>query len=369
MSLETKLFQPPSHYPEAPKDMWYQVPEKPVEPSKPKPIFPWEGRAPKPTRVFPEQKAPTPPPEPEPEPAPAALTAASEVRPSLDESATPEPIKSPDPWAGFQSRSNAWDDVPEIERYMQSFQRPRQAKIQVLHQSDAQATTLERRPSMRLTDFPTEDDRPSLPVTPAPIRRPSFWGAERDQQGNLPAAEGVPQQEEWVRRFSSYAVPEFPASPPLLTTVNGVLIARCQYCGKQNPIAKLEELQRRQSEVLMSPENLQQAADLPSRSMPGSSSREAVEDATNKAISPEKSPKKAPLKPILKHPTFEVPAKEETAQTNAPETATSKRAAPTSTGLDQNIDTVSTAPRFADQVEVTGAADNPIATTMTTVKT
>jgi hypothetical protein len=38
-----------------------------------------------------------------------------------------------------------------------------------------------------------------LPVTPAPVRRPSFWGDERDEEGELPAAEGVPAQEEWVR--------------------------------------------------------------------------------------------------------------------------------------------------------------------------
>ncbi len=67
---------------------------------------------------------------------------------------------------------------------------------------------------MRLTDFPTEFERPSLPVTPAPVRRPSFWGAERDAQGDLPAAEGVPDQSEW------------------------------------DPVSKLAELQRRQSEVL-----------------------------------------------------------------------------------------------------------------------
>jgi hypothetical protein len=55
-----------------------------------------------------------------------------------------------------------------------------------------------RRHSMKLTDFPTELERPSLPVTPAPIRRPSFWGEERDEDGELPAAEGVPSQEDWV---------------------------------------------------------------------------------------------------------------------------------------------------------------------------
>lgn len=56
----------------------------------------------------------------------------------------------------------------------------------------------EKVPGMRLTDFPTELERPSLPVTPAPRRRPSFWGEERDEKGELPAAEGVPAQEDWV---------------------------------------------------------------------------------------------------------------------------------------------------------------------------
>src|SRR5271156_871682 len=60
MSVEKTLFTPPK-YPEPPKDMYYQVPEKPIIPPKPKPIFPWEGRIPKATRVFPAQRAPSPP--------------------------------------------------------------------------------------------------------------------------------------------------------------------------------------------------------------------------------------------------------------------------------------------------------------------
>ena len=51
-------------------------------------------------------------------------------------------------------------------------------------------------------------------MTPAPIRRPSFWGSERDAAGDLPGAEGVPDQSVW------------------------------------DPAAKLAELQRRQSEML-----------------------------------------------------------------------------------------------------------------------
>lgn len=52
---------------------------------------------------------------------------------------------------------------------------------------------------MRVTDFPTEVERPSLPVTPAPIRR-SFAQASGDEAADeqLPIAEGVPKQEDWV---------------------------------------------------------------------------------------------------------------------------------------------------------------------------
>lgn len=90
-----------------------------------------------------------------------------------------------------------------------------------------------RRPSIILTDFPTEVERPSLPVTPAPIRRPSFWGEERDAAGELPRAEGVPEQSDW------------------------------------DPSARLKELQRKQSEVLaQGPKSPARA--IPNRSLIGS---------------------------------------------------------------------------------------------------
>ena len=341
--------------------MWYQVPET-APGDKPKPIFPWEGRAPKPTRVFPEPRAPTPPPEPEPAPAEPepATTATAEV---AEESTPPEVMKSPDPWAGFQQRSNAWDDIPEIEKYMQSIQKPKKGKIQVIHQSGGQTTTPPsgRKPSLKLTDFPTEDDRPSLPVTPAPVRRPSFWGSERDQDGNLPAAEGVPHQEEWVRQFPSYLVPDFRALSPLLRTVNDFLIAKCQYCGKQNPIAKLEELQRRQSEVLMSPtNNLQQGSELPDRQMPDSSSLEAVQEADEKATSPdERAPK--PLKPILKTPTFEVPPAQEPAGTNSSEPDPLTTSA-TTIGVNSSEDPSEPKNPSTDHIENAGTNENNVTT-------
>jgi hypothetical protein len=359
MSRDTKLFQPPS-YPEAPKDMWYQVPEKPTQPEPPKPIFPWEGRAPKPTRVFAESKAPSPPPEPIAAPADSQPSGdqSTELAPGFESPPPAQPIQSPDPWANFQSRSNAWDEVPEIERYMQSLQKPRKKPIQVLHQSKPQPTTPPgRKPSLKLTDFPTEYDRPSLPVTPMPVRRPTFWGDERDDEGNLPAAEGVPQQPEWVRQFSSYPVPDFSAFAPRLRTIDGVLFAKCQYCGKQNPIAKLEELQRRQTEAMMSPDKLEEPAEIPSRKMPESASRQAVEEADDKATSPLRSPKM--LKPILKQPSFEVPAKEG-----------EKSAEPTST-TDSSTEVGPTDAKVVsptEHIENTKAPETSVTAPVTTVK-
>ncbi|KIW71036.1 hypothetical protein, variant 1 [Phialophora macrospora] len=292
MSSETTLFQPPAHYPEAPKDMWYQVPEKAPEPVKPKPIFPWESRAPKPTRVFPQARQPSPPPPPPPTSEPATTVPdepRTDLAPTDAEEASKEGSPPPPPaepinvWETFQQRTNAWDDMPEIERYVQAISQPRKGKIQVLYNTLGQrsprsasgATTptdrSRRRPSLKLTDFPTKDERPSLPVTPAPIRRPTFWGGEKEDEGTLPAAEGVPKQEEW------------------------------------NPITKLEELQMRQSEALLSPTGTRELGDVPeppSRKMPESSSREEVVEATISHLSPTKTPKVP--KPILKTPHFEL---------------------------------------------------------------
>ena len=80
MSEETKLFTPPAKYPDPPKDMYYEVPEKAPAPPKPKQIFPWESHARKATRVFPAEP-PEPQPQPEPEPEPAATTTTTTLTP------------------------------------------------------------------------------------------------------------------------------------------------------------------------------------------------------------------------------------------------------------------------------------------------
>ena len=258
MSEDHKLFQAPK-YPEPPKDMYYQVPSTQPTEERPQPIFPWETKAPKPTRVFADD---APPPMASPEATPSVNTAEDDTPQTESMSPTTPTINSgnAEPFA-FYTRTNAWDDVPEIERYISQLPQNRCAKVQVLlnnalptssfHQRNVsgdepifspgiETPHQQRRPSMKLTDFPTEIERPSLPVTPAPVRRPSFWGSERDAAGDLPGAEGVPDQSAW------------------------------------DPVAKLAELQRRQSEMLSegpaSPERL-----IPDRELPGSSSAPLTE--------------------------------------------------------------------------------------------
>lgn len=183
--------------------MWYQVPEtKPKVADKPKPIFPWEKErsVPKPTRVFAEDLPPAP--------IPKALTASAEE-------SVPAPSSSPaqtaeEGWQAFSQSSNAWDSVPGIESYVRAIMQAQTRHgrpspgIETLGPGGGSAIlspTLnrqERRESLILTDFPSAVERPSLPVTPAPIRRPTFWGDERNETGELPAAEGVPDQVDWV---------------------------------------------------------------------------------------------------------------------------------------------------------------------------
>ena len=203
---DTALFQPPE-YPEAPKDMYYSVPEKSPKVKRPKPIFPWEEYAPRATRVFPGEQARSPDREAKarsksPVPIREQSATLEDSQESQQGLADPQSIPDVNAWSNY-ARANAWDSVPEIERYVQAVTQARQGRVQVLHQADApssatlQSGVTAQHPSMRVTDFPTEIERPSLPVTPAP-RRPTFWGEERNEAGELPMAEGVPKQQDWV---------------------------------------------------------------------------------------------------------------------------------------------------------------------------
>ncbi|CEL09127.1 Putative Glycogenin [Aspergillus calidoustus] len=223
MSEDHQLFQPPESYPEAPKNMYYQVPPTKPQPEKLARIFPWETNAPKPTRVFandePQFRQTTLPESPKEE----SRTSQSSLQASSTSEATSLLSES---WDTY-SRSNAWDEVPEIQQYIHTIQQARKGKIQVLSGGpNPQKSPPNQDPrggssGMRVTDFPSEIERPSLPVTPAPIHRPPALGSPDEYTSDqLPAAKGVPNQEDW------------------------------------NPSVSLEELRRRQSGVLDNPESL-----------------------------------------------------------------------------------------------------------------
>lgn len=199
MSSSTEQFVAPARYPSPPKDMYYKVPEA-APTQKSAPIFPWEKQAPAPTRVFAE------PPREERKPSVASIatqpsvTASSTTEPK-SEAVTPTTPSSANPWTSFTTRGNAWDDVPEINRYVNALQKHSRSGSK----SSAAATSRQTSPgrsqsrsrrSSRVVDFPTEDDRPSLPVTPAPIQ--GLRSSRGENQVQFPAAAGVPAQSEWV---------------------------------------------------------------------------------------------------------------------------------------------------------------------------
>lgn len=223
MSSDLAPFVPPERYPTPPKNMWYEVPKEPPASSRapPRPIFPWETNRPAPTRVFPQRP-----------PTPVAKTggsyfgesqtstgqaessmAGSSTGGQQSESDTPlsgtfivPTASASTPWSSFP-RSNAWDDVPEINRYVDSLHKHRRTKSQGLAKTPPEQHLREAGGSgtgTKVTDFPSENDRPSLPVTPAPKRRPRSWGGglgsddDDEDEGRLPVAEGVPTQSEWV---------------------------------------------------------------------------------------------------------------------------------------------------------------------------
>lgn len=281
MSSDPAPFVPPERYPSPPKNMWYEVPKQaPAKPTeKPKPLFPWETHRPPPTRVFAHFTQPAGPAPvstsdehtAQPEPAAAATQPGEPHTPPPPEPASRTALSAPtttDIWSSFP-RTNAWDNVPEINRYvdrrMQKHRRTRSDKNLALGGSGSGSGgtgpgggagggvsdfATPRRGS-KVTDFPSEDDRPSLPVTPAPIRRPRRWvagggagglgGEGGDDAGEqlLQGAEGVPGQADWVCVHGNWWSP----ADCLCELAN---LLRCY----KDPAAQLRKLAKEQSELL-----------------------------------------------------------------------------------------------------------------------
>jgi len=221
MSHSQDLFHAPKDYPEPPKNMWYEVPEtKPKPRVKPKPIFPWESHANKPTRVFADEE-----PEYESEVAEGFMLKTSSLSPQSPVSPTPVTptikVTHSDPWQPFSSK-NAWDDDASIDRYVQSLKQSQfRGSVQVLHDSNPSSPRVTSPPSQstrttpapdrkayKISDMTNSMDLPSMPVTPAvSYRKPVFWGQDahsgssgggKGKDDILPAAQGVPDQSEWV---------------------------------------------------------------------------------------------------------------------------------------------------------------------------
>lgn len=173
----------------------------------PRQIFPWEANQPKATRSFYGD-------EPELQPQGGSRSGPGKVstaRSSVTKSPPKSPVASDNKsdagtasWTTY-SRTNAWDEVPGISRYAEAVEkttrsssRGKDGKGGDENADDDEDEQEEIQRSFKVTDFPSETERPSLPVTPAPVPR------GRDAAGKaLPAAEGVPSQSEWVRTNQS----------------------------------------------------------------------------------------------------------------------------------------------------------------------
>lgn len=162
------------------------------------PIFPWEYGSQKPSRVFAEDRGVW---------IPSLVDLDKRVTTEMNtqhkESATDlesHDILPNNNWQSF-SRTNAWDEVPEINKYVGGLVNQERVKLETSNRQTSELKqNLEsgfRTPNIRFTDIPTGYQRSILPVTPALKRRSDFWG-EDAHDNQLPSAEGVPSQEEWV---------------------------------------------------------------------------------------------------------------------------------------------------------------------------
>ncbi|UKZ83704.1 hypothetical protein TrVFT333_011513 [Trichoderma virens FT-333] len=172
----------------------------------PRQIFPWEANQPKATRSFYGD-------EPELQPQGASRSGPTAAKSTGRSSVTKSPPKSPvsrtsdnkseagtASWTTY-SRGNAWDDVPGISKYADAVEKRHRSSSRGKegeNDEDEEDEQEESRRPFKVTDFPSEKERPSLPVTPAPVPR------GRDATGKaLPAAEGVPSQAEWRSSLNS----------------------------------------------------------------------------------------------------------------------------------------------------------------------
>ncbi|RWA08041.1 hypothetical protein EKO27_g7073 [Xylaria grammica] len=205
MSTSAAPFIAPQRYPSPPKGMWYDIPkETPAASSEPlKPIFPWETRRSTPSRVFVDEGPKFSQPsgvhsfdahsgEQEAQPLAESIVTGTPTARRGSEPLTPTTptiqVNTSNPWTSY-SRTNAWDEVPEIERYVDFVQRSQKPRS---------------RRSPGTIGLPSPGDgieNVTWRRRGTPIHRPNFWGdasiGEGDVNPLLPSAEGVPGQGDW----------------------------------------------------------------------------------------------------------------------------------------------------------------------------
>lgn len=147
--------------------MWYTVPDsRPIPEEPPKPIFPWERqqrKRPQATRIFSEDHPPSP---------------------QLDQ-----------PWS---PPGTTWEENSGgMEKYIKDIMSSMSDKPKG---NGVTSPLTGRRESLVFTGIPMPQDRPSLPVTPAPLVHNPFWGNEQNktEDGKGSHNEILLNQAEWV---------------------------------------------------------------------------------------------------------------------------------------------------------------------------
>lgn len=218
--------------------MYYELPPTRPEPEKVTRVFPWEGWAPRATRVFPGVDERSTESEGESETASGTEVASGSVLTCTDEQSTTDtttatttteqdesrnqvywniekPTKS---WKNY-TRSNAWDEIPGIQRYIKSIENARKGRKRtqmtpktgtIITKQAPETSPPQKDPNIPLNKSGTEVEESSLTVMPVPSTRgadtpPSELFIDHDHDmnsddsGNEHADERRQAlQEEWV---------------------------------------------------------------------------------------------------------------------------------------------------------------------------
>ncbi|KAF3921070.1 hypothetical protein AA313_de0205160 [Arthrobotrys entomopaga] len=201
---DTKLFVPPRPA-SPPQNIDFEIPPR-HSPTQPAPIFPWEERRiPRPTRVFAADYA-----------EPAQESEEEEVVVSqVDEEFETEEASggydndSNSGITSFESysRTNAWDSIPAIERYVASFQRSTNPVRKSTKKGDMTPLPAWRSPQQQqLQDRGKAEEEassvrvlpPDISVTPTPFKSMRGYRSNAmDDESKFPSAQGIPDQQHW----------------------------------------------------------------------------------------------------------------------------------------------------------------------------